>query len=285
MAWHVKTTGAYSGTEAEDNARMIYNILSDQGWTLNAIAGAIGNMQAESGLNPWRWQGDTVLASDSSLLDSTEHGYGLVQFTPANKYVQNATGYTGYGPNFSDQIGSEDDGAAQMMYLDAEGDYIEHSSYPLSYAEYKVSTESAYYLGKVWLINYERPGDQSEEVQDYRGNLAQSWYDTLSGETPVETYSITVNVVGNGTAYATPSENVEAGTTVTLHETPSTGATFTGYTIISGDVTIGANFSFTMPAEDVIIQATFEGGETPPSPEPEKKKSKWIYYMRPAYIR
>lgn len=47
------------------------------------LLGMIGNLYAESGLNPWRWQSDTV---------NTSGGYGLLQYTPSTKY-------TGWGGN------------------------------------------------------------------------------------------------------------------------------------------------------------------------------------------
>ena len=34
------------------NATYIWNALGSQGWTLNAVAGMLGNMQSESALNP-----------------------------------------------------------------------------------------------------------------------------------------------------------------------------------------------------------------------------------------
>ena len=34
------------------NATYIWNALSSQGWTLNAVAGILGNMQSESAINP-----------------------------------------------------------------------------------------------------------------------------------------------------------------------------------------------------------------------------------------
>ena len=46
--------------EMKINAIYIYSALSDAGWTLNAIAGILGNMQSESAINPGRWQSDRV---------------------------------------------------------------------------------------------------------------------------------------------------------------------------------------------------------------------------------
>ena len=34
------------------NATYIWNALQAQGWTLNAVAGMLGNMQSESSINP-----------------------------------------------------------------------------------------------------------------------------------------------------------------------------------------------------------------------------------------
>lgn len=34
------------------NAQYIWSALSSQGWTLNAVAGILGNMQSESAINP-----------------------------------------------------------------------------------------------------------------------------------------------------------------------------------------------------------------------------------------
>ena len=62
MAWHNKQTGYYSRTSTEvyDNAIMVYNILSSWGWHRSSVCALLGNMEVESGYNPWRWQGDSV---------------------------------------------------------------------------------------------------------------------------------------------------------------------------------------------------------------------------------
>ena len=92
--WHVKQTGAYGRTsqEAYDNAQLIYGVLYNLGWTLEAVCGVLGNMESESGYNPWRWQSDNILATTDTyeLEHQTYHAYGLVQFDPASKYIYNA---------------------------------------------------------------------------------------------------------------------------------------------------------------------------------------------------
>ena len=90
MAWHAKPSGGYgvNTTEGTDNINEVWAILQSHGYTQEAAAGVLGNVKAESGLNPWRWQGDTF---------GTSRGYGLFQFTPASDYI-NLPGAT---PNMS----------------------------------------------------------------------------------------------------------------------------------------------------------------------------------------
>lgn len=140
MTWHCKKIGFYGrmSDEVTDNAQEIASILINEfGWTLEAAAGALGNMYKESGLNPWIWQGS--LQSDNSLTiaqaraeHGTSHGYGLIGWTPSGKYQFNnfATSggivyfpnydqesYSGYGPYFRDVQGSILDGSAQVRLL------------------------------------------------------------------------------------------------------------------------------------------------------------------------
>lgn len=140
----------------------IWGILGSRGWSLNAVCGVLGNIGAESGYNPWRWQSDNVGASSGSPW--TNKGYGLTQFTPASKYIDdaNAQAIPGYGPNFADKAGSQDDGYAQMIYLDEHADYYPTGSYPISYAEYKVSEDTPGELAVTWLYNYERPANPEQ---------------------------------------------------------------------------------------------------------------------------
>lgn len=110
MAWKAKPSGGYSLGSADwvDNWNMITGQLS---WTAEAIAGMGGNLQAESGMNPWRWQGDSV---------SLSGGYGLAQFTPASGYI-NLAGAT---PNMSTTSitagATPEDGARQISAIDGD---------------------------------------------------------------------------------------------------------------------------------------------------------------------
>lgn len=178
MTWYAKQYGAYGRetVQAKANAQEIYNYLSTQGWTVNAIAGLLGNIEVESGYNPWRWQSD-IIGSPSS-----NSGYGLTQFTPAGKYINNsdARTYPSFAPNYENHLGNKKDGLAQMMFLNFHADYYPTDAYPLSYSEYKQSELSASELAEIWIYNYERPDDPSATLS-IRQESAEYWLQTLMG--------------------------------------------------------------------------------------------------------
>lgn len=110
MSWHAKPSSAYSvgSVENNENTDEIWSILYSYGYTEEAAAGVLGNIQAESGNNPWRWQNDTVSPTYSN-------GYGLFQYTPASGYI-NLSGTT---PNLSTSTqtpgATPEDGSRQVQ--------------------------------------------------------------------------------------------------------------------------------------------------------------------------
>ena len=72
------TSNALNQSQMEVNATYLYNALNSRGWSINAIAGILGNMQAESSINPGRWQGNNVGVGPA---------YGIVQWDPFTKYT------------------------------------------------------------------------------------------------------------------------------------------------------------------------------------------------------
>lgn len=189
MAWHAKPYGGYGyGTqEGKDNIDMIYSYFSAIGWSLEAISGIVGNMIAESGLNPWRWQSDSVsLTSDSK-------GYGLVQLTPAYGYIYGyGVGVSGFGPNLSTSEITEgaklSDGHAQLIVIsqDLAGKY---SVRPWCPAEFRITWNNFKNITSVrtatgaWLYNYESPEDVSSKLTE-RLAYANWVYEYISGHPP-----------------------------------------------------------------------------------------------------
>lgn len=187
LYWHAQNTGSYAYTsdEAQENVELIYKILHSYGWTLSAVCGAVGMVQALSGFNPWRWSNDDVPAStDTNIIQSNAHSYGLFQYTPPSLYIENATAqaYPEYAPHFSDYVGVSNDGTAQLTFLDAFGDYTPTLSYPQTYADYKSTVFTPEECAAIWTYNYERPTNYAVVTQ--RQQDARFWYDFLIDNYP-----------------------------------------------------------------------------------------------------
>lgn len=65
---------------AQDNGKIIWDSLIKNGFTEIAAAGIMGNLQAESGMDPKRVQGAGYITADNITVDG-ETGYGLAQWT------------------------------------------------------------------------------------------------------------------------------------------------------------------------------------------------------------
>lgn len=147
------------------NAEYILPYLLAKGWTKNAVCGMLGNMQTESTINPGLWQNRDE--------GNTSLGFGLVQWTPATKYITWAQS-NGYAITDID---------GQLNRLDFEIDnnlqWIATSDYPMTFEEFKVSGLSPEYLAQAFLRNYERPANQNQPA---RSTQARYWFDNLMGE-------------------------------------------------------------------------------------------------------
>lgn len=150
-------------SQMEDNATLIAAIFRAKGWSDNAIAGMLGNMQSESGINPGIWE---------NLDAEAKGGYGLVQWTPYTNYSNWAgSGWENNGPKECQRI----------LYEFANGlQYYPTSTFPMTAEEYTKSTSSPSVLAYTWLYNYERPGSLN---QPERATQAEDWFEFL-GNTP-----------------------------------------------------------------------------------------------------
>lgn len=100
MSWHAKPSGGYplNTFEGDENAFEMHYMFDNAGYTLEAQAGIIGNVMAESALNVWRWQNDTV--------NQLYGGYGLFQYTASSsaatdRYIGVCANLPYYAPNLS----------------------------------------------------------------------------------------------------------------------------------------------------------------------------------------
>lgn len=88
---------------------------------------------------------------------------------------------------------------------------------------------------------------------------------TANFEKKSTTHHVTVQNDGNGTASASPA-SAKAGTKITLSTTANNGYHFQKWEVISNNVTINSDNSFTMPDANVTVKAIFEKDSDPPQP-------------------
>ena len=164
-------------SQKKTNATYIYSYFTAAGWTPNAIAGILGNLENESAINPGRWEGNNV---------GVGPGYGLVQWTPY-------TNYTVWCEQQGRKDPSEMDNNLDRIIWELENglQYYATDDYPLNFREFTKSTKDPYYLACAFAWNYERSavvlwGTEAEQeaLRKLRGGSAEKWYTYITGETP-----------------------------------------------------------------------------------------------------
>ena len=150
-------------SQMEENAQFIWTWLKDNGWSEQAAAGFLGNTHVESSHNPGIYEN----------LDegNMQRGFGLVQWTPASIFHNWAK------ENKLDPT----DIKAQLTSIN--GDTLRHwiktDEFPLSYQDFKTSTDSPTNLARAFMLNFERPANQ---VQPKRGEWAEYYYARYKGK-------------------------------------------------------------------------------------------------------
>jgi hypothetical protein len=143
MEWITTEDTWLTEEQSLNNAQLVANHFLATGWSPNAISALCGNMRHESSINPNIWE--------FGYGHSLSRGYGLVQWTPASKYIDwaNASG-------LDSTLG--DSQLARIDYEQQNGiQWIAKSGFPLSFNEFTTSTDSIDYLTEAFMNDYERP--------------------------------------------------------------------------------------------------------------------------------
>lgn len=170
------------------NEEKIWNYLVGKGLSAEGAAGLMGNLYAESGLNPQNLQntyekklGYTdatyTAAVDSGKYQNFVHdsaGYGLAQWT----YWSRKEALLDYAKSHGKSVG---DLETQLGYLMQE---LEHD-YKAVLSTLK-STGSVKAASNVVLLKFERPADQGVAVQNARAKIGQAYYDKYAAKAAQE---------------------------------------------------------------------------------------------------
>lgn len=264
MDWIVKEryTGM-SESDMENNVLVMVELLRPVGWTDNAIAGICGCIQRESHFDPWAWQGNRIQPQSIMQEDNPRgRAYGLVQWDSCNKYLLSpiAQAAPGYGPNFSDKVGSQNDGTAQLVFINTGSGYAPTTNYPEKFSEFKSSEKGADYLAAAWLYNFERPASGGSTEQQVREN-GLKWYDfIISHEPDPNRVYVTVNIHPVDSGTVTGDGAYSKGESVILRATPNAGYEFVHWITSRGTITQNP-YVFTIQENEQIV-AIFSGEST-----------------------
>lgn len=153
-------------TEMRGNAQYIMSYFHDKGWTKNAIAAMLGNMQVESTINPGLWQ--------SKQEFDYGDGFGLVQWTPATKYIDWAATIGADTYELYKTITPQCDRIDwEVINNDTNGQWI---SDLMTFTEFTQSTQNVRYLSDRFCWGYERPADPDLEL---RADYGEYWFGLL----------------------------------------------------------------------------------------------------------
>ena len=181
-----------SQSEMQNNAENVLAILNEQlGWSLNAVAGVLGNMQSESTINPGACEEPRGIPRTGSLYYGG--GLGLIQWTDFPAYQQQFVHPLLW---YANQVsGSWWDGTLQCNLVNLADDFsvtscgtgqsrwgwLSSGTYPMSFSDFKVYTGTPEDAAVIWLYNLERGGYDTAEIRKSR---ARYWYDYLQGMSP-----------------------------------------------------------------------------------------------------
>lgn len=169
MAWIVKVGVAkyLTQSEMENNATEFYGYFNSKGFTIESVAGMLGNLQQESNINPGMKQ-----------TASARSGWGLIQWTPSSNLTDYANAHG------SDWATGEIQ--TQLMWDEIingyGGQWIPKPALGYSYTGDEFSKlNDVSEACKAYLYERERAGT---EALSKRLTYAGNWYEYLTGVTP-----------------------------------------------------------------------------------------------------
>ena len=174
------------------SVQTIWNKLREKGFSEKATAAIMGNMMAESGLVPYRIQGDFGNGYQRSLEYTAKVDNGEIS---RDQFAYNGPGGGGYGlcqwTYFSRKFGLYDLAKKKGVSVGDEQLGVDWFCEEVRQGEYRQTldtlkaSDSIYEMAKVMLRNFEKPADQSESAAAQRTAMANQIYEQCKG-TPVE---------------------------------------------------------------------------------------------------
>lgn len=198
----------------------IWSFFKDKGLNDMGIAGLMGNLRAESGLNPRNLQNsyqNKLGHTDDSYTEAVDNnayhnfindsaGYGLAQWT----FWSRKQNLYEYAKSVGKSIGDLD---MQLEFI-----HKELSEGYKSVLEVLLSANSVVEASNVVLLQYEKPADQSEAIQMKRAKLGMEYYGMFANSEQTEETVEKPKLRFNIHAGHNPSGEVACGSVGYLNE-------------------------------------------------------------------
>lgn len=185
MAW-ISRSGALTQSEMENNANIIINYYRSLGINDKTIAAILGNMQAESSINPEReevggagfglvqWTPVTVLQNHCATLGLSPYNNGDVQIQVLKAEIQNQAGVAEWYSSIAFISNYYNSGATSDMIGITGQQFLDNQ---MNWAPDK--------LAVMFMAGYERPSyDPNVNHYQTRMQNALNWYTYMGGIIP-----------------------------------------------------------------------------------------------------
>lgn len=178
---------------AHEHAKYIWDYFIEKIGNEYGVAGLMGNLQAESGLCPYRLQGDFSSGYTTSIEYTANVDSGAIS---ENDFVNNGPGGGGYGLaqwTFYTRKQALYDlwksgGYSSIGSIELACDYlwVELCNSYTGVLATLVHADSVREASDSVLHDFENPANQSEAVEEARAALGVAWYEQFTGSTPDE---------------------------------------------------------------------------------------------------
>lgn len=186
MGW-ISRDSSLNQSEMENNADIIISFYRSLGINDKTIAGILGNMQAESSINPERnevggqgyglvqWTPKTVLEDNCNTLGLSPYNNGDVQLQVLRAEIINQNGLGRWYTTSAFISNYYDSGATADMIGITGSQFLQN--------EMDWSSDK---LAIMFMVGYERPSYNPEvNHYDIRKQYALNWYEYITGESPI----------------------------------------------------------------------------------------------------
>lgn len=197
------------------NEKIIWDFLYEKIGNEYGVAGLVGNLQSESGLNPKNLENyyeSRLGFTDEAYVQAVDNGtytkdqfiydqagFGIYQLT----YWSRKKGFYEYVKSKGVSIGNLE---AQLEYL-----YKELSTSYKSVLSTLKNATSILEASNAVLFKFENPADQSVKVQNYRASLGQKFYDKYAGKQVDQPQEVVQAPVTNDVTYTVKSGDTLSG--------------------------------------------------------------------------